>query len=190
MNALQQLSDSELVEQLLANNEKAILYFFYEKYYSVFEYHVYKIFTYEVSVQGLVHELFLYLYEDNWRHLRSYNPAMSKLNTWISVVSFRFFMNYKKSKIDSYGLISIHEKWDDNIIQYKQENQELVKMDIQKAIDSLKNDTEREVARQLLLDGAEIQDVAAEHELSIDYAYTVKSRAIAHLRKILKAYRS
>lgn len=190
MNALQQLSDSELVEQLLANNEKAILYFFYEKYYSVFEYHVYKIFTYEVSVQGLVHELFLYLYEDNWRHLRSYNPAMSKLNTWISVVSFRFFMNYKKSKIDSYGLISIHEKWDDNIIQYKQENQELVKMDIQKAIDSLKNDTEREVARQLLLDGAEIQDVAAEHDLSIDYAYTVKSRAIAHLRKILKAYRS
>ncbi len=190
MNALQKLSDSELVEQLLANNEKAILYFFYEKYYSVFEYHAYKIFPYEVSVQGLVHELFLYLYESNWKNLRSYNASVAKLNTWISVVSFRFLMNYKKSKIDSYGLVSIKEKWDENIREYRQENQALVKMDIQKAIDSLKNDTERKVAQQLLMDGAEIQEVAAEHNLSVDYAYTVKSRAIAHLRKLLKAYRS
>ena len=35
MEALQQLSDSELVEQLLENRENVILYFFYEKYYSI-----------------------------------------------------------------------------------------------------------------------------------------------------------
>ena len=100
MEALQQLSDSELVEQLLENRENVILYFFYEKYYSIFEYHVYRIFSYEVRVQELVHEFFLYLYENNWKHLRSYNSNLSKLNTWISVVSFRFFLNYKKTKID------------------------------------------------------------------------------------------
>ncbi len=190
MTALPQLSDKELVDLLLANNEKAVLYFFYEKYYSVFEYHVYKIFPYEVSVQALVHELFLYLCQDDWKHLRSYNPSISQLNTWISVISYRFFMNYKKSKIDSNGLISIKDEWDDKILQYKQACQEQVKMDVTKAINSLKNTTEREVARELLLEDADIQDVAASHQLSVDYTYTVKSRAIAHLRKILKDYRS
>ena len=64
------------------------------------------------------------------------------------------------------------------------------KMDVNKAINSLKNDTERDVARQLLLEDADIKEVAAAHQLSVDYTYTVKSRAISHLRKILNAYKS
>ena len=190
MEALQQLSDSELVEQLLENRENVILYFFYEKYYSIFEYHVYRIFSYEVRVQELVHEFFLYLYENNWKHLRSYNSNLSKLNTWISVVSFRFFLNYKKTKIDYNNIISIYEQWDDKIMQYKQECQEQIKMDVTQAINSLKNKMEQKVVSRLLLDGAEIQEVAAECNLSVDYVYTVKSRAVAHLREILKAYKS
>lgn len=190
MNRKEPISDTELVARVLANDEKAMLYFFYEKYYSVFEYHIYKVFPYEVSVQGLVHEFFLHLAENDCRRLRSFNPQKAQLNTWVSVVSFRFFLNYKKSKIDSNGLVTIYEEWDDKILKYKQEAQEQVKMDVTNAIDELKNDTEREVARKLLLDGMEIQEVAAQHNLSVDYAYTVKSRALARLRKSLKAYRS
>jgi DNA-directed RNA polymerase specialized sigma24 family protein len=190
MATLQHISDTELLERVLANDEKAVLYFFYEKYYSVFEYHVYKIYPYEVSVQGLVHEFFIHLAEQDWRRLRSFNSSVSQLNTWVSVVSFRFFLNYKKSKIDSNGFVTICEQWDDKILKYKQEAHEQVKMDVIKAIDELKNDTEREVVRQLLLDGMEIQDVASQHNLSIDYTYTVKSRALARLRQSLNAYRS
>ncbi|MBR6131371.1 MAG: sigma-70 family RNA polymerase sigma factor [Bacteroidales bacterium] len=185
----QHISDADLVERVLANDEKAVLYFFYEKYYSVFEYHIYKIYAYEVSVQGLVHEFFLHLADNDWRRLRSFDASKAQLNTWVSVVSFRFFLNYKKSKIDSNGLVTIYEQWDEKILNYKQECHNQVKMDVMKAIESLKNATERDVAKELLLDGVEIQDVAKKHQLSVDYAYTVKSRAMAHLRKILKDYR-
>ena len=75
-------------------------------------------------------------------------------------------------------------------MQYKQDCQDQVKMDVTKAINSLKNKTERSVAQRLLIDDADIQEVASEHQLTVDYTYTVKSRAIAHLRKLLKAYRS
>lgn len=184
------ISDTHLVERLLANDEKAVLYFFYEKFYSTFEYHVYRIFPYEVDVQALVHEFFLYLVADDWRRLRSFNSEKAQLNTWVSVVSFRFFMNFKKRKIDSNGLVAIYEQWDDKIMQYKQECHDQVRMDVRKAVERLKNDTERDVARKLLLDGVEIQEVAKTHQLSVDYAYTVKSRAMAHLRKMLKDYRS
>lgn len=190
MATLQHITAEELVESVLNNDENAVLYFFYEKYYGVFEYHIYKVFPYEVSVQGLVHEFFLHLAENNWRRLRSFNPEKAKLNTWVSVVSLRFFLNYKKSKIDSNGLVIICEQWDEKILKYKQEAQEQVKMDVTNAIDELKNVTEREVARKLLLDDMEIQEVAAQHNISVDYAYTVKSRAFARLRKSLKAYRT
>ena len=92
----QNLSNQDLVARVVANDERAVLYFFYKKFYSVFEYHVYKIFPYEQSVQGLVHEFFLHLAENDWRRLRSFNADKAQLNTWVSVVSFRFFLNFKK----------------------------------------------------------------------------------------------
>ena len=190
MKENEHISDTALVAKLLANDEKALLFFFYEKFYSMFEYHVYKIFPYEQDVQELVHEFFLYLRQDDWRRLRSFNPEKAQLNTWVSVVSFRFFLNFKKSKIDSNGLVTICEQWDDKILQFKNASEEQVRMDVRKAIDCLKNETEREVARKLLLEEADVQEVAKEHNLSVDYTYTVKSRAISHLRKILKDYRS
>lgn len=182
------ITDSDLMKRLLENDENAVLHFFYKKFYSVFEYHVYKIFPYEQDVQELVHEFFLYLRQDDWRRLRSFNPEKAQLNTWVSVVSFRFFLNFKKTKIDSNGLITIYEQWDDKIMNYKQECHNQIRMDVAKAIENLKNATERDVARELLLDGADIQEVATSHQLSVDYAYTVKSRAMAHLRKVLKDY--
>ena len=190
MKENEHISDTELVAKVLANDEKALLFFFYEKFYSMFEYHVYKIFPYEQDVQELVHEFFLYLRQDDWRRLRSFNPEKAQLNTWVSVVSFRFFLNFKKSKIDSNGLVTICEQWDDKILQFKNASEEQVRMDVRKAIDCLKNETEREVARKLLLEEAAVQEVAKEHNFSVDYTYTVKSRAVSHLRKILKDYRS
>ena len=188
MFALVKLSDSELVARLLANDEKAVLYFFYEKFYSTFEYHVFRIFPYEVDVQELVHEFFIHLCENDWRRLRSYNPDKAQLNTWVSVVSYRFFLNYKKSKIDSNGLVNIYEQWDEKIMNYRQECHNQIRMDVAKAIENLKNVTERDVAKEMLLDGVDIKEVAAFHQISVDYAYTVKSRAMAHLRTMLKDY--
>lgn len=54
-------TDTELVRSVTNNDEKSVLYFFYEKYWPVFEYHIYKIFPYQVDIQALVHEFFLYL---------------------------------------------------------------------------------------------------------------------------------
>lgn len=190
MAVLQNLPDSELVDLLLANDEKAIVYFFYKKFYRVFEYHIYRMFTYRVDVQEFVHEFFLYLYQDNWKRLRSYNSEQSQLSTWVSAVSSHFFLFYKKTKIDSNAIIPINGQWDEKVTSYKQECKEQVIMDVTKAIDSLKNDTERELVRQMLIEGMDYDEVAKLHNLSVDYAYTVKSRAVARLRNILKDYRA
>jgi len=48
----------------------------------------------------------LYLQENNWKRLKTFQLGES-LDTWISVVSYRFFKNYKMKMIDLGGVITI-----------------------------------------------------------------------------------
>ena len=83
-------SDERLVKAVLSGDQDAVVYMFYTKYSATFQYHIYKLFDYKVEVSDLVDEFFLFMYEDDWKRLRSYDPSMSSLSTWISTVSYRF----------------------------------------------------------------------------------------------------
>lgn len=183
----QLFSDKELVKFVLENDTKVILYFFYRKFLPTFQYHVYKIFPYQVEIQDLIHEFFLYLHEDDWRRLRTFNFS-SSLSTWISTVSFRFFLQYKKSVIDSNGLISLNECWDSFAETYIQHADNEIKMDIMKAIEQIKNERDRSIAFMLLIEGSDFEDVAKKYSISVDYVYTIKNRIIKSLRNTLKDY--
>lgn len=183
----QLFSDKELVKYVLENDTKVILYFFYRKFTPTFQYHIYKIFPYQVEIQDLIHEFFLYLHEDDWRRLRTFNFS-SSLSTWISTVSFRFFLQYKKSVIDSNGLISLNECWDSFAETYTQHADNEIKMDIMKAIEQIKNERDRSIAFMLLIEGSDFEDVAKKYNISVDYAYTIKNRIIKSLRNTLKDY--
>ncbi len=188
----ERMSNSQLVECLFENDEKAILYFFYKKYYSVFEKQIYRIFDYKVDVQELVDEFFLYLLKNDWKHLRTYDSQKGALNKWVSRVAYLFFVNYKKTQMDNNGNVSIddHERWNDRIMQYRQDSQSSLKMDVIKAINHLKNKDQREVARRLLIEEHDIKDIASDYGWTVDYAYVVKNRALKQLRDFLRDYKS
>ena len=181
-------SDRELVTAVTSGNQNAIVYMFYTKYSATFQYHIYKLFNGKVEVSDLVDEFFMYLLEDNWRRLRSFDPDQSSLNTWISTVSFRFFRDYKRSKIDLNGLITISDKWETFRGDWMESVEAGLKMDIEQAIESIKNDRDREIAKRLFIDDKEYEAVAEEFGLTVDYVYTVKNRIVKQLRSSLKGY--
>lgn len=181
-------SDRELVTAVTSGNQNAIVYMFYTKYSATFQYHIYKLFNGKVEVSDLVDEFFMYLLEDNWRRLRSFDPDQSSLNTWISTVSFRFFRDYKRSKIDLNGLITISDKWETFRGDWMESVEAGLKMDIDQAIEGIKNDRDREIAKQLFIDDKEYEAVAEEFGLTVDYVYTVKNRIVKQLRSSLKGY--
>lgn len=185
---LKKLTDRELINAVCANNEKAIVYFFYEKFAAVFQYHIFKLFKYRTDVQDLIDEFFLYLYEDDWHKLRTFNGSKASLSTWISVVSFRFFQNYKLSKIDSRGLIAINDKWESFVGDWVESQDAGLEMDINNAIASITNERDREIAQQIFIEDRDFQEIAKEFDLSIDYVYTVKNRLIKLLRTKLCSY--
>ena len=185
----ERMSDGELVSAVCSNDQRAIVHMFYKKYISTFEYHVYKLLPYKEDVRDLIDEFFLYLYEDDWRRLKTFDSTKASLATWMSVTSFRFFKNYKHSKIDSNGLISISDKWETFVGDWVQSSDAGLMMDINAAINSITNQRDREIARLLFIEDKEFQVIADRFELNVDYVYTVKNRLVRQLKTKLNSYR-
>ncbi len=181
-------SDRDLVSAVTSNNQAAIVYLFYTKYSATFQYHIYKLFNSKVEVSDLVDEFFMFLLEDDWRRLRSFDPDKASLSTWISTVSFRFFRDYKRSKIDMNGLITISDQWETIRGDWMESVEAGLRMDINQAIDGIKSDRDREIARRLFIDDKEYEAVAEEFGLTVDYVYTIKNRIVKQLRTSLKGY--
>ena len=181
-------SDRELISAVTTGNQQAIVYMFYTKYSATFQYHIYRLFNGGVEVSDLVDEFFLFLLEDNWRRLRSFDPSKSSLNTWISTVSFRFFRDYKRSKIDLNGLITISSQWETFRGDWMESVEAGLMMDINKAIEGIKSERDREIAKRLFIEDKEYEAVAEEYGLTVDYVYTVKNRIVKQLRSSLKSY--
>lgn len=181
-------SDRELVSAVTSNNQNAIVYLFYTKYSSTFQYHIYKLFNGKVEVSDLVDEFFMFLLEDDWRRLRSFDPDKASLSTWISTVSFRFFRDYKRSKIDLNGLITISDQWETFRGDWMESVEAGIMMDINQAIDGIKSDRDQEIAKRLFIEDNEYEAVAEEFGLTVDYVYTIKNRIVKQLRTSLKGY--
>ena len=180
--------DGRLIKAVLSGDQDAIVYMFYTKFSATFQYHIYKLFDYKVDIQDLVDEFFLFLYEDNWKRLRSYDPSLSALSTWISTVSYRFFRDYKRSKIDLNGAITISDKWETFRGDWVQSIDAGIMIDIETAIDAIKSDRDREIAKQLFIEDREYEAIAEEFGLTCDYVYPLKNRIIKQLKTTLKGY--
>lgn len=183
------LSDADLVKSVCDNNEDAIVYFFYEKYLPVFQYHILKLFSYGADIRALVDEFFIYLFEEDWRRLRTFNPDKASLSTWVSVISFRFFKNYKHNRLDSRGILSVTDKLESFADEWINSSESGIRMDIDAVIGEIRNDRDREIAMMIFIEDKEFKQVADRFGLSVDYVYTIKNRLIRQLKSRLSAYR-
>lgn len=181
-------SDERLVKAVLSGDQDAIVYMFYTKFSATFQYHIYRLFDYKVEVSDLVDEFFLFMYEDDWRRLRSFDRSLSSLSTWISTVSYRFFRDYKRSKIDLNGAITISDKWESFRGDWIQSIDAGIMMDIETAISAIKNERDRNIAKQIFIDDREYDAIAKDFDLTCDYVYTVKNRLVKQLKTMLKGY--
>lgn len=182
------MGDAELVSAVISGDKDAIVYMFYTKFSATFQYHIYKLFDHKIEVTDLIDEFFLYLYEDEWKRLKVYDAAKSSLSTWISTVSYRFFRDYKRSKIDLNGLITISNKWETYRTDWVEEYDKSILVDIESAIQKLKSDRERKIAEMIFIKDCELEIVAADFQISIDYVYTIKNRVSKQLKVSLEGY--
>ena len=175
--------DAQLVAELLAGNEGALHYVFYDHFKPLLKMNAYKAAgTKLVTYDDLVQELYLYLSSNNWEKLRKYNPERPFVN-WFSVVSYRFFKDFSRSMIDSSDQIPISNMNDHQTAFMCNGTIGTIMMDIKQAISKLKPPRDSQILEALLLRDEEPEIVAKRHNVTVDNLYNIKRRAIAKLIK-------
>ena len=182
--------DAQLVAELLAGNEGALHYVFYDHFKPLLKMNAYKAASTKlVTYDDLVQELYLYLSSNNWEKLRKYNPERPFVN-WFSVVSYRFFKDFSRSMIDSSDQIPISNMNDHQTAFMSNGTIGTIMMDIKQAISKLKPPRDSQILEALLLRDEEPEIVAKRHNVTVDNLYNIKRRAIAKLiRQHLQDYK-
>lgn len=179
------LSDRELVELLLANDQDAIEYVFFIRCNGMFAHIAYSVFQSQAQKEELVTDFYFYLSENDWSRLRKFEFKAS-LNTWLTVVAVRFF---KKMRISQTKLVVV----DPQLIVETQSNEtddydiinEMSRLELYQAIDRLSKPRER-YALLADLTGKRAEDIAAEMGCTVAAVYNLTKKARLELKSIMQ----
>jgi RNA polymerase sigma factor (sigma-70 family) len=177
---MEELSDKELVDGMINNDDSIIQYFFFEKCTPMFRYVIQKVFDYRVEKDELINELYLFLQADDWRKLRQFDYR-SRLTTWLSVVAIRFFQKKRAGLIENNSFDALYMKETDNL-----EERIHRKLDVKNLVGQLPNERYRFVIQKLMMEDKEPQEVANEMGITVDNLYNIKRRALQMLAQIAR----
>lgn len=176
-------NDAQMVQALMAGNEAAVRYVFYEHYKPLLCYNFSKVVgDRAVEREDMLHELFLYLMKDNWARLKRYNPE-TPFAPWLSVVSFRFFKKYSEGMTEIGDESTIYDKRDKILPSDLRD-------DLIRILEELEPPIRRKIMKGLLLEDADPAELAERYQTSVNQIYLIKSRTIQYLREMLKDYKS
>lgn len=176
------LSDKELVTGILTNDKEFIHFFLFTKCAPIVGYIVKNVFHHKAEKDELINELYLYLQEDNWKKLQEFQYR-SKLVSWLSVVSTRFFLKKREELI---------EKEADSALYTKEEKacnepaQTIRRIDAETLLNLLSNERYKMVLQKLIMEDKEPQQLADEMGITVDNLYNIKRRALQQLMHIIR----
>jgi RNA polymerase sigma factor (sigma-70 family) len=181
MQLFKQISDAELINRLLDNDEKAIRYVFYDHYRPLLQYNAYKTAgNKDVDLDDLIQELYLFISKNDWEKLRKYSPEYP-FEKWFSVVSYRFFKDFTASMIDSHRNLPIDNIEERMVIFQQTQVEKMIAADIKNAIGLVKPPRNAQILKALIIDEEEPAEVAKRFNVTVDNLYNIKRRALAKL---------
>lgn len=174
------LSDKELLEAVMNNDEDAIEYLLFYRCDKLFSFIIRRTFSSNVKKEELITEFYLFLHKNGWEKLRRFK-FLSSLDTWLSTVLVRFFDEKKKNvaTTDDKAVLL-----DENIVEYEEDNACLMHFELLDAINSIENARYKYV---LLSEwkGMKADEIARSMGVSIENVYTISKRAKAELKKLI-----
>ena len=177
------VSDEEIVQRLLAREEKTTEYVFYTLCRPMFNKIVQSIFHNELEYQDVVGEFWRYLEKEDFSKLRKFD-FRSKLTTWLSVVATRFFLKNKARLLKIPGVKESEEVMG-SIEAPSNERYRLILEIVQSAIKQIKNKQYREVLDQLLIQELGHEEIIKRMGIKLSNLYNIKSRGLKELLLIL-----
>ena len=173
------MSDQEIIQGLIARNNRVTEEFFFVKCRPLFCTIIQKVFDYEVDYDEFVNELYVYLMADDAIKLRKFEYR-SSVYQWLKVLAIRFFMHKRGRMIDD----TIHETPYKRSTQTADEEMEMTaEGDIERLFLNMPNKRYVYVIRRLILEDWEPEQLAQEMNITTANLYNIKRRAIAQLTR-------
>lgn len=185
LQKMNRLSDRQLVDLLLANDEEAVDYVFFHRCNGMFSRIIKDVFQSQVKKEELITDFYLYLSADDWHRLRQFE-FRSELNTWLTVVAIRFFsqkkasMQTKTEDLDAPLIKKVSQIPDDFDLF-----DEMSRVELYEAIDKLPKPRER-MALLGELAGKKAETIAEELGCTVAAVYNLTKKARKTLKKRMK----
>lgn len=182
---MNRLSDRQLVDMLLANDEMTVEYVFFHRCESMFAHVISSVFQSQVKKEELITDFYLYLSADDWRRLRQFE-FRSELNTWLTVVAIRFF-DQKKASLQT-KTEEIDTQIDEDVRHIPDDYDvldEMSRVELYEVIDRLPKYRER-MALLGQLAGKSAETIAEEMNCSVAAVYNLTKKARMAVKKTMK----
>lgn len=174
-------NDAQLVSAVMAGDEGATRYLFYDHYTALLRKNYNKtVGNLPVQFDDLVQELYLFFRENDWEKLKKYDPAEDFI-CWFSTVSFRFFKDCCKKKFySSTDFTDDIPNYDKRESYFDWENSELMR-DLRRVLPFFQPPRDREIIEATVIRDESISEVAQRYNLTENNLSTIKRRALARL---------
>ena len=181
-------SDRQLVKMLIANDEAAVQYVFFQRCDNLFS-HILGIMPpdHANKKEELISDFYLFLREDDWRRLRQFQ-FRSRIDTWLSVTAIRFFnskisvLQTKKRALDALNNDTVGQIPD----QYDLID-EMSRLELYEAIEQLPKPRER-FALLGELAGKSAEEISKELGCTVTAVYNLTKKARLALKKRMKGH--
>lgn len=158
-------------------DEEIIVGFFYGELRGMLETIRYKVFNGRVEYDEMVSELYLFLAQDDWRRIRTFDARNGcSLRTWLSTVAWRFFLGHRK------WFSSLPGECPEECPSYPSKGV-VDRVDVRMVLEAMPNHRYAEAVNLLVLRGYEVKEVAELWHTNVSNVYNIRHRAINQFRE-------
>ena len=176
------MKDLQIKEALIARDERVTEQFFFKNCRPLFLSIIRYVFSYEVDYDEFVNEFYLYLMENEAYRLRQFQ-GRSTIYQWMKVIAIRYFIAKRDSMIDNVSKDALL----DSVVPNETvdgEKKMTAKLDVDYLLSLMPNRRYVYVIRKLVLQEAELEEVAQELGINVGNLYNIKKCSISALTKI------
>ena len=171
------MTDFEIIEALIARDNRVTQEFFFERCRSLFYSIIKKVFSYEVDYDAFVNELYIYLMENDAARLKQFE-GRSSLYQWLKVTAIRYFIKKRDQLIEDTTYETLIEEED------AMNNPIASILDVQQLLGAMPNKRYAYVIRKLIIEEYTPEELSAEMHITTDNLYNIKRRAMMQLMQI------
>lgn len=185
------MSDREIVEGLIARDEKITRLFFFVKCRPLFYSVIAHFFSYPVDYDELVNELYVNIMANDAQGLRSFS-YQSSLCQWLKRVAYNYFSHKCKRERFIEDKSREEEKDEEQRLEYGLLHREvavevdthIAVMDIKALLSNMKNERNRYVLEKLFIEAYDYDELAKMMGISKANLYNIRKRAVDELSQI------